>query len=176
MARYGQTVYERELKGILSGEKKTIDAFIAGLPEEEKEGYECARRIPFVVVRAAGSFGVDLIALRGEFSFPIEVKASASRRIHMSRDRRLKDQYTAFLRLCAPAHVLPLYAMRLKGVRNIDPWRIFASPVDNLPPRLKTILNHIPAFILTASGNPVLDWDSGLKLSKFLQYLEYMSR
>lgn len=175
MVRRGQNVYERELKEILCGEREAIHAMSRTMPPGEREGYECATRIPFVVVRAAGSLGIDLVALRGDFAFPIEVKASITKRMRLSRNRRLAEQRDELVAICTPARVLPLYALRLKGVRSADPWRVFALPMDNLSPRLKTIMKRIPTFSITPAGNFLLDWDSGLKLSDFLRYLEYMS-
>lgn len=174
MVSQHQTRYENELKEILSGSGEVLDRMIARLHGDERLGYECIRHIPFVVVRAAGSFGMDLIALRGEFAFPVEVKASASDTIRLSRQRRLTRQRDELLEACRGARILPLYAFRRKGIRNADPWRIFSLPVDDLTPRLRTILRHIPPVGRTSRGMPVLVWSEGVRLSELLRYLEYM--
>ena len=82
-------IYERELKAILAGDEKVIDKMIRTCTDEEREGYLSIKELPFMVVRAAGSHGVDLIALRWDFSFPIEVKSSADHILHFSRSARL---------------------------------------------------------------------------------------
>ena len=68
--------YERELKGILSGDEEVITKAIKTCSEDVKKAVWKITSYPFMVTRAAGSFGVDLVALRGDVSFPIEVKAS----------------------------------------------------------------------------------------------------
>ena len=82
-------------------------------------------RRPFLVVRAAGS-GIeerDLLALRGDLSFPIEVKTTKSKKIYLSG--RTLDQYEALVYEGERCGLMPLYAHRLKGTRG-DSWRIFA--------------------------------------------------
>jgi Holliday junction resolvase len=53
------SVYERELKKLLTANR-------------------------FLVVRAAGSLGVDLVAINSNVAFPIEVKASRTTRLQFS--------------------------------------------------------------------------------------------
>jgi len=77
-------VYEREFKGILSGDLKWIEGVSRNLPVEVMRGYLKIREKPFIVLRAAGSLGVDLVAIRGDVSFPIEVKSSVNDVIHFS--------------------------------------------------------------------------------------------
>ena len=69
-------IYERELRRIFSGDMDFIIKFTKSFLERERMSYASIVENPFVVVRAAGSLGVDLIALRHDFSFPIEVKSS----------------------------------------------------------------------------------------------------
>ena len=85
-------IYERELKHLLSGDQAVIDKVTKTCTEEEAAGYRSLLSHPFMVVRAAGSHGVDLIALRWDFSFPIEVKSSADFVLHFSRNPRLGEQ------------------------------------------------------------------------------------
>ena len=51
-------VYERELKGLLSGDKKTIDKMIKTCDDSERKNYLSLMEDPFMVIRAAGSLGV----------------------------------------------------------------------------------------------------------------------
>lgn len=172
MGKKGST-YERELKGILGGEERLIEKFSKSLSREEYEWYRSTIKRPFMVVRAAGSFGIDLLAIRDDFSFPIEVKSSTSRTIRFTQSSsRAQDQAIAFLKECERARILGLYAFRLKGYRG-DPWRIFALPSENLRGRVKLLYEILPKLPLTKAGNFILKWDEGLPLSKFLSYLNY---
>lgn len=164
----GQSAYERELRDILVGELEDYEPMLRNLPMEEKVGYASIANMKFLVVRSAGSLGLDLVALRGEFSFPIEVKASASRKIRLSRTRRLQEQYQELIRLSASARVLPLYAYRLKGIRSADPWRVFSIRIDDLPPVMAAMASNIPTLSTTNQGGLMMEWDKGMKLSEFL--------
>ena len=77
---------------------------------------------PFLVVRAAGS-GMDgsgdLLALRGDICFPIEVKSRKKSKIYLSGQTR--DQYDSMVYEGERCKLMPLYAYRLKGVRG-DSW------------------------------------------------------
>src|SRR3990172_12400231 len=134
-----QSVWERELKDVLAGGPEGVRGISVGLWDEERRGYECLLTMPFVTVRAGGSLGLDLVALRGEFSFPFEIKASNDAEIRLHRNARLKAQKEELLRLCQGARVIPLYAFRRKGIRGEDPWRLFTMAVSNPPPRLSLI-------------------------------------
>lgn len=168
----GQSKYERELRDILVGDLDTYQSMIQNLPLGERAGYESIRNMRFLVVRSAGSLGLDLVALRGEFSFPIEVKASAVKKLRLSRNKRLQEQYQELIKLSSDARVLPLYAYRLKGVRNQDPWRIYAVRIPDLPPNISLMAQQIPTLSSTNQGNLQMEWDEGMKLSAFLQLCE----
>ena len=165
------SVYERELKGILAGEEESIRKSIKTCTPEEAAAYLKARHKPWLVVRGAGSLGVDLVALRGDVSFPIEVKSATSDVIHFAASSaRNQDQAESMSRECSRAAVIPLYAYRRKGVRG-DSWRIHTLPTENLPPRIAVLYERIPKIQKTAAGNYVLRWENGMPLSKFLDYL-----
>ena len=71
--------YERELRRVLSGDEKTINSITRSCDQLEKLQILSVMDKPFLVVRAAGS-GMegsgDLVALRGDICFPIEVKST----------------------------------------------------------------------------------------------------
>ena len=117
--------YERELRHVLAGIPTGVEAVIKSCSVEEKERMRLVLQRPFLVVRAAGS-GIegsgDLLALRGDVSFPIEVKTTKSKKIYFSG--RTLDQYNALAYEGERCGLMPLYAHRLKGVRG-DSWRIF---------------------------------------------------
>ncbi|HEC80881.1 MAG TPA: Holliday junction resolvase, partial [Thermoplasmatales archaeon] len=80
----GGSNYERELKGILQGDKSTLLSVTKSCSPVEREKYMMILEKPFVVVRAAGSYGVDLVAVRGDVSFLAEIKSSNSDTLHFS--------------------------------------------------------------------------------------------
>ena len=85
--------YERELKNILEGETKTLEKVTKTCSTIEKMNYLKIIDKPFAVIRAAGSFGCDLIAARGNISFLTEVKTSSSDTLHFSSmGGKLQDQ------------------------------------------------------------------------------------
>jgi Holliday junction resolvase len=165
------STYERELKGILGGEDETLRKVTKTCTPQEAAAYLRARQRPFLVVRGAGSLGVDLVALRGDVSFPIEVKSAAKDVIRFTDgSKRNHEQAVAMQRECSRASVIPLYAYRLKGKRG-DSWRIHTLPTENLPPRIQVLYDRIPKVETTTEGNYVLRWENGLPLHKFLDYL-----
>jgi len=164
------SAYERELKGILQGNKKVLENMTQSCDENVKKIFFQIREKPFIVIRAAGSFGIDLVAVREDFSFPIEVKASVESVFHFSDDPRLTEQVEALRKECSNAGVIPVYAFRLKRIRG-DPWRIFTLNVDNIKGRIKLFYERLPKLEKTASGNYVMRWEHGMPLHRFIEYL-----
>jgi hypothetical protein len=165
-------IYERELKYLLSGEKKIIDKMVKTCDEQEKIAYSSMLKDPFVMIRAAGSLGVDLVALRWDFSFPIEVKSSGEEIMHFSRNPRLTEQAERMRDECARSHLLPVYAFRLKGVRG-DPWRIFTLPTkEKLKGNMGLLQRKVPEVDVSTNGNYIMRWNNGMKLSNFIEYME----
>ena len=58
-------IYERELKGLLAGEQKFIEKLTKSLEPSERDAYRKLAGKHFLVVKAGGSFGVDLLAVPG---------------------------------------------------------------------------------------------------------------
>lgn len=166
------SVYERELKGILAGEEEAIRRITKTTAPEVTARYLKARHRPFLVVRGAGSLGVDLVALRGDVSFPIEVKSAATDVIHFSNNSgRNAEQAEAMMIECSKASVIPLYAFRRKGGPRGDPWRVLTLPTENLPPRIGVLYDRLPKVEKTGKGNWVMRWENGMPLSQFVDYL-----
>ena len=167
-------VYERELKGILSGDKKIIDRFLKKLSDEERGNYMKITERPFMVLRAAGSLGVDLIAIRSDFSFPIEVKSSKNKILRFTQNSsRGQKQAEEIIRECEKTGVIALYAFRLKSYRG-DPWRMFSLPLRNSPKGwMGYIYEILPKISITREGNYILHWDEGMPLNEFISYLNY---
>jgi len=171
MAATTGDLYERELKYVLSGDKKTIKQMIKTCNEGESRSYSLMLEDPFLVVRAAGSFGVDLVALRWDFSFPIEVKSSAEETMHFSRNPRLTEQAAKMKEVCCKSDLLPIYAFRLKSVRG-DPWRLFTIPTDEeLRGKNELLRKILPKMEVTSNGNYIMRWGGGMKLCDFISYM-----
>lgn len=160
--------YERELRQVLAGVPNGVEAVIRSCTEEEKGKMRLVASRPFLVVRAAGS-GMegtgDLLALRGDICFPIEVKTTKARKLYLSG--RTMDQYLAMINEGQRCNLMPLYAHRLKGVRG-DSWMIFRVETDNLNGRLRQLAKSIPPFPRNRNGTPYLNWEEGLPLHKFI--------
>ncbi|MCQ2086061.1 MAG: Holliday junction resolvase [archaeon] len=163
--------YERELKNLLSGEEKAIVKVVKTCDEREKSAYENLRINPFMVVRAAGSMGADLVALRENHSFLIEVKSSCDSIIHFSRNLHLMEQANKMKEECFKARVLLIYAFRLKNQRG-DPWRIFYLPIDeDLKGTMGLLQRRLPKIKHSVNGNYLMKWSDGMKLSEFIEYM-----
>ena len=117
------TEYERELKKLLEGNLQAIVKMKKTCSAGEALGYGVCENYPFMVIRGAGSFGVDLVALRGELSFPIEVKSSIHEKVYLSQPR-LKEQ----LQVAAAKHRLLL----LSGAPEIPEELVSGETVDEV--------------------------------------------
>ena len=164
-------IYERELRSLLSGDRKAITNMIKTCSEGESRSYNLMLDDPFLVIRAAGSLGVDIVALRWDYSFPIEVKSSAEDVMHFSRNPRLTEQAAKMKNVCFKSSLLPVYAFRLKSVRG-DPWRIFTIPTENeIKGRNEFLRKLIPKMEVTSNGNYVMRWGDGMKLCDLLSFM-----
>ncbi|PKK86336.1 MAG: Holliday junction resolvase [Thermoplasmata archaeon HGW-Thermoplasmata-1] len=164
--------YEREFKGILSGDREIIERITKTCDTVEKMNYARAAERPFIVVRAAGSLGTaDMVALRDDASFIVEVKSSSFDVIRFTEQSgRLQEQALFMKNECERAGVLPIYAYRLKGVRG-DFWRIFTLDMRMPEGRSRILHSRIPRIETTKSGNYVMRWENGMKLSDFFGYI-----
>jgi len=163
--------YERELRSVLAGEEKGVRAITRSCNEIERaQAMQICQR-PFLVVRAPGSGSEgtgDLLALRGDMCFPIEVKSSKKPKLYLSG--RTVLQYKALEEIGIRCSIQPFYAYRLKGVRG-DSWRIFRVRTEGLTGKLRLLSRTVPELPLTRNGTPYLDWDKGLPLHKFLSLI-----
>ncbi len=162
--------YERELKEVLSGNEDVIKSLTKTCNEEEKEGYYRAKDIPFVVVRGAGSLGIDLVAARGDVSFLIEVKSSNDDVLYLSNQKRLTEQAEDMIEISTKTKLLPIYAYRLKGQRG-DKWRLFTLDIEGLSKKYRLLNKKLPKAKTTVHDNYKLPWEHGIPLNEFLSYL-----
>ncbi|RLF38553.1 MAG: hypothetical protein DRN21_04950 [Thermoplasmata archaeon] len=71
--------YERELREILAGNRDVIERITRSCTAEERANYLKIIENPFITVRAAGSLGIaDLVAMRGDISFIVEIRCERS--------------------------------------------------------------------------------------------------
>lgn len=153
-------IYERELKGILSAEQRYMEKAARWSGD-----YVVLHSHPFLVVKAGGSFGIDLLATREFTVLPIEVKASASPIFRFSKNRKLARQAVSMVAACGRAKLVPVYAFRLKNTAG-DPWRLFTiGTLENSFTRL------LPGVETNKEGNMIMRWDKGLPLGAFLRQL-----
>ena len=163
--------YERELKDILVGKKKTIEKITASCSDDEKENYLKICDKPFAVIRAAGSLGVDLVAIRSNVAFLIEVKSSANKTLHFSTGSgKPQKQAERMLDVCKKTRTLPVYAYRLKSYRG-DFWRMFSIDLDDLEGNVSILHRRLPKLEKSHNGNFVMKWQKGMPLSDFISYL-----
>jgi hypothetical protein len=115
--------YEREFKGILENDYNSIFSITKTFTEIQKAAINRIRDVKFIVIRSAGSLGVDLFAINGFISFPIEIKSSDSEKLNFSANSgKIMAQAETFRDKCTDVGLIPLYAFRIKGVHG-DPWR-----------------------------------------------------
>ncbi|MEW5936678.1 MAG: Holliday junction resolvase [Candidatus Thermoplasmatota archaeon] len=164
--------FERELKGILSGDEKWFEKALHSCPVDALRAYRSIRGKPFLVIRAAGSLGVDLVAIRGDVAFPIEVKSSHSRIIRFSASSGQGSKQAAeLIGHCHRAGLVPLYAYKLKHVRGEDPWRVFTVDIEGVEGTLRYVHSLLPKMSESRVGHFIMRWDDGLPLHKFIAYL-----
>ncbi|KAA0007694.1 MAG: Holliday junction resolvase [Thermoplasmata archaeon] len=167
----GGSNYERELKGILQGDESTLFSVTKSCSPVEKEKYMMILDKPFIVVRAAGSYGVDLVAVRGDISFLAEIKSSTSDTLHFSSiGGKLQKQAMSMKAECEKTKTLPIYAFRLKNHRG-DAWRIFTLEMNGLEGRLRVLHKRLPKLELSKGNNLIMRWRDGMPLSDFINYL-----
>ena len=176
MVGHGFDGYERELRSVLSGEPASVRAYARALAPDDRGEFERLIDEPFLVVRGAGSLGLDLVALRREFALPIEVKASSAPVIRFTAaGGRANEQLASHRRIAARAGLIVLYAYRRLGLRGQEAWRVFSA--GNGPGRglLGAACRALPPVESTREGNGILRWEGGMPLSKFLGRLRFLS-
>jgi Holliday junction resolvase len=162
--------YERELRGILEAEDSVLNRVVKSCSVLERENYFKIKTKPFAVIRAAGSYGIDLVAVRGDISFLIEIKASIDDTLHFSTiGGKLQEQALAMKTVCERTRTLPIYAFRLKKYRG-DAWRIFTLDINKLSGRLLIMHRRLPRLETSKQNNYIMRWIKGMPLSEFISY------
>ena len=169
MVGHSSSAYERELRRLLEGEPESVHAYARSLSPTERKDFERLIDRPFLIIRAAGSLGFDLVALRKEFPFPIEVKASSEPVVRFSAaSGRANQQLEAHRKAVGRVGLTVMYAYRRVGLRGGEAWRLYSA--GELPKTgiLRLIFRELPPVGRTPEGNGVLRWDDGIPLSRFL--------
>jgi len=167
-------IFERELKGILRGDEDMLTRVTKTCDDDERESYYRIRERPFMVIRGAGSMGIDLVAIRSDLSLPIEVKSSVNDVLRFSRSEKLAVQAHVMMDDCKRVGLMPIYAFRFKRQRG-DAWRIFTLDVGPINGRLKLVYDKLPKVAPSREGNLIMRWHDGMPLSKFIDYLTTLS-
>ena len=167
--------FERELKGILTGDNNILHKITKSCSLSESTDYMTILSNPFVVIRSAGSLGIaDLVAIRGDISFLIEIKSSKAKEIRFDRASRANQkQAEKIMEQCEKTGTLLLYAQRLKGIRG-DCWRIFSLDIKGLSGIPGLIHNKVPLLRKTKRGTYIMNCEDGMKLSTFIKYLSML--
>lgn len=169
------SAYERELRYLFEGDPASVRAYARKLPPEDRAGFERLIQEPYLVIRGAGSLGFDLVALRRDYAFPIEVKASSEPVIRFTAaSGRADQQWAAHQRAVGRVGLTVLYAYRQVGRSTDEAWRLFlASPA---PERgvLKFVCRNLPPLSRTAQGHGILRWEEGKPLSRFVREAYYL--
>jgi len=163
-------IFERELKGILRADDDMLARVTKTCDDDEREAYYRIRERPFMVIRGAGSMGIDLVAIRSDLSLPIEVKSSVNDVLRFSRSEKLAVQAKVMMDDCSRVGLMPVYAFRFKRQRG-DAWRIFTLDVGPINGRLKVVYQRLPKISPSKDGNLIMRWHDGMPLSKFIDYL-----
>ena len=174
MVRSGST-YERELKELLQGDARRVRAYARQLDPSDRSEFEEVIDRPFLVVRAAGSLGFDLVALRREFAFPLEVKASTEATFRFSAaSGRAAEQLAAHREAVQRVGLIVLYAYRRIGLRSEEPWRVFSASRPVSDGLLGVLARRLPPVEATRDGNAILRWETGMRLSRFLTMFRFL--
>ena len=165
------STYERELKGIMEADVSILKRMIKKCNAKISRKYLMIGKKPFLVIRAAGSLGFDLLAVRGDLSLPIEVKSSSSKKISFtSNSAREVRQAELFKTKCERSELFPIYAFRLKNVKD-DVWKIFTLDIENVDKDRLWLYDQIPKIDRTKKMNYILRWENGMPLSDFIELL-----
>ncbi|MEM3341784.1 MAG: Holliday junction resolvase [Thermoplasmata archaeon] len=174
------SVYERELKEIFAGNRNFILKFTRTMLPEVRENYEKILRQPFLVIRSGGSLGVDLVAVRYDLSFPVEVKTSNDKTIHFSADSGRANEQAEKMRVeCVRSGLVPLYAYRIrrreldeKGEKKEqDPWCVFTLGDMEAKGRLIYVYQRLPKITKSQYNSFVMHFEEGMPLNLFLSYI-----
>jgi hypothetical protein len=172
---HGSSAYERELRTLLEGDPSAVRSYARALAPQDRTSFERLIGEPYLVIRGAGSLGFDLVALRREFAFPIEVKASSDDVIRFTAaSGRADAQLAAHRRAVGLVGLTVLYAYRRLGLRSQESWRVFLAGELPATGILRIVCRGLPPVSTTREGHGILRWNEGMPLSQFLYKARYL--
>jgi hypothetical protein len=172
----GFSGYERELRTLLEGDPTAVRSYARALPPERRPEFERLVEEPYLVIRGAGSLGFDLVAMRRDFAFPIEVKASSDHVIRFTAaSGRANAQLEAHRKAVARVGLTVLYAYRRLGLRGEETWRMYVAGTVPSSGVLGLVCRRLPPVNTTREGNGILRWEEGQPLSEFLGRARFLS-
>jgi Archaeal holliday junction resolvase (hjc) len=172
---HGSSAYERELRTLLEGDPSAVRTYARTVVPGERDAFERLVAEPYLVIRGAGSLGFDLVALRREFAFPLEVKASSDPVIRFTAaSGRADQQLAAHRRAVGRVGLTVLYAYRRLGLRGEEPWRMFLAGTAPAWGVLRVICRRLPPVSTTKEGHGILRWEEGMPLSRFLGLVRFL--
>lgn len=161
--------YERELRDILMGEKETIEDITKTMDDWSTEVYvQCVDK-PFLIMRGAGSLGIDLFATRWDIFFAIEEKSCGQDKLYFSSEKRLREQHEIFEEYAKNVGLPYVYCYRQKGKRG-EKWSVFRTEESKIG-RILGDVSDLPLIPETVHDSKALSYEDGLPLSKFLHKL-----
>jgi len=161
--------YERELRDILMGNRETLDTITKTMDDRSTKIYRHCMEKPFLVMRGAGSLGIDLFVFRGDVAFAIEEKSSSGT-LYFTDDKRLEKQHQQFEKYAEEMGLAYIYAYRTKG-RSGEKWSTFNTEKSHIE-RILTDASRLPQIPKTSHGNKSLHHEDGLPLSEFLTLIK----
>jgi len=171
----GSSAYERELRTLLEGDPAAVRAYARALEPAARSAFERLIEQPYLVIRGAGSLGFDLVALRRECAFPLEVKASSDDVIRFtSASGRADLQLAAHRRAVGRVGLTVLYAYRRLGRHPEEAWRLFLASPPPAQGILRLICRSVPPVNATREGHGILRWGEGMPLSRFLDRVHFL--
>lgn len=164
------SIYERELREILAGNREVIEKIIKNFDDEKKKKYRKIINNPFITVRAAGSLGIaDIVAMRGDLSFIVEIKVRKEKEILFSHEGgRMQRKAEEMHSKCLRSKILPVFAFRIKGIKG-EAWRIFTMEIDGIEGKSKKLYDVLPKIEKSRGGNYIMRWENGMELSDFIE-------
>jgi len=162
----GGTNAERELRSILKGDEAIIEEETKSVPDERVEYYYSLTENPFLTLRGAGSLGIDVVAMRGSLTLPIEVKTTKNKydKVYFNDDD--EEQYQWMVNESNEKEIASFYGYRRSGYRG-ERWRVYRVP----SPMSALNFGFLPLLSETPTKHKI-EWEDGMPLSYFIEEIE----
>lgn len=166
----GGTNAERELRSILMGDEGLIEEETKSVSPDRMDYYYHLVDNSFLTLRGAGSLGIDIVAMRGSLTLPIEVKTTKNKYDTVYFNDDDEEQYQWMVEQSNEKELASFYAYRRSGVRG-ERWRMYRVP----SPLSALNFGFLPLLSETPSKHKIV-WEDGLPLSRFIEEIESYGR